>query len=71
MEIPQIGIALFSKAIVEYAILPTDGLPMQFDEIRIECLKANWLRERYEKNRTTLPVLSLRPAQSDSAKLMV
>jgi hypothetical protein len=61
----------YENRIVERNIHLTDKLPMRFGKTKVEYLDVDALRERYEKTRKEIQVLSLRPMKNEGATLII
>ena len=68
---PGTNRADYENLIVESNIYLTDKLPKQFGQTKIEYLNANELRQRFEKTREKIPVLSLRPIINEGTTLVI
>jgi hypothetical protein len=61
----------YENRVVERNIHLTDKLPTQFGKVRVEYLDSETLRERYQKTRKEIQVLSLRPMKNEGTTLVV
>lgn len=61
----------FANRVVEQNNFLTDKLPTKFGDIRVEYLDADALRERYQKTRQQIQILSLRPMKNKGATLKI
>ena len=61
----------YENRVVERNIHLTDKLPTQFGKIKVEYLDSETLRERYQKTRQEIQVLSLRPMKNEGATLII
>lgn len=61
----------YENRVVERNIHLTDNLPTQFGKIKVEYLDSETLRERYQKTRQKIQVLSIRPMKNKGATLIV
>lgn len=61
----------YENHVVERNIHLTDKLPTQFGKVKVEYLDSETLRERYQKSRKEIQVLSLRPMKNEGATLIV
>jgi hypothetical protein len=61
----------YENRVVERNIHLTDKLPTQFGKVKVEYLDAVTLRERYQKTRKEIQVLSLRPMKNEGTTLVI
>jgi hypothetical protein len=61
----------YENWVVERNIHLTDNLPTRFGNIEVEYLDSETLRERYQKTRKKIQVLSLRPMKNEGTTLIV
>lgn len=61
----------YENRVVERNIHLTDNLPTQFGKIKVEYLDSETLRERYQKTRQEIQVLSIRPMKNEGATLII
>jgi hypothetical protein len=61
----------YENRVVERNIHLTDNLPTQFGKIKVEYLDSETLRERYQKTRQEIQVLSMRPMKNEGATLII
>lgn len=61
----------YVNRVVERNIHLTDKLPTQFGKVKVEYLDSETLRERYQKARREIQVLSLRPMKNEGATLII
>jgi hypothetical protein len=61
----------YENRVVERNIHLTDNLPTQFGKIKVEYLDSVTLRERYQKTRREIQILSIRPMKNEGAALII
>jgi hypothetical protein len=61
----------YENRVVERNIHLTDKLPTQFGKVKVEYLGSETLRERYQKTRKEIQVLSMRPMKNEGATLVI
>jgi len=61
----------YENRVVERNIHLTDKLPTQYGKIKVQYLDSEMLRERYQKTRQEIQVLSLRPMKNDGTTLII
>ena len=61
----------YENRVVERNIHLTDKLPTQFGKVKVEYLDSETLRERYQKSRKEIQVLSMRPMKNEGATLII
>ena len=61
----------YENRVVERNIHLTDKLPTQFGKVKVEYLDSETLRERYQKSRKEIQILSLRPMKNEGATLII
>jgi hypothetical protein len=61
----------YENRVVERNIHLTAKLPTQFGKIKVEYLDSETLRERYQKTRQEIQVLSIRPMKNEGSTLII